>query len=551
MTPQTVLIGLDGATFTVLDALRQEGVMPCLGEFMASGVRAELRTVIPALTPPAWTSLVTGRSPGQHGIFDFFRKESPQSHALRLVTSRDMVGGEPIWSLAHRHGRRAIVLNFPVTFPAPHIDGYVVPGWMPWRQLRLGCHPVDLYDRLKKLPGFNPRELAMDMALEEKALEGCAPDEYADWIALHVRREQRWLQILERLLDEADACELVAILFDGVDKLQHLLWRFVDPAYAPLLRSPEERRVREGCLDYYRQLDDILARIVHLAGPEATVIIASDHGFGPQVRTFFVNAWLAQRGYLAWASGNGPHPSEKQLLGIGQIARHGYLLDWGRTQAYAPLPSGNGIHIVRADDEHPGGVSAADYERLRDQIVAELRALRDPDSGDPVVAGVWKREEIFAGPCLELAPDLTLVLQDGGLISILASEVAVRPRPQPSGAHRPEGIFIARGPALRSGVRLAPLSILDIAPLILYSLGLPIPGDLEGKVPIAALDPAVLQARPVEVAAPPSVGGGLAPALVERLRSQPEPGLDVEDPLQRAEAETEILGRLRSLGYIE
>jgi predicted AlkP superfamily phosphohydrolase/phosphomutase len=532
-----VLVGLDGATFTILDGLVREGLMPFLGEFMGSGVRAELGSVIPALTPPAWTSLVTGRSPGRHGIFDFFRRESPRSHNLRLVTSRDVLA-ETVWSLAQRHGRRASVLNFPLTFPPPPIDGYVVPGWMPWRQLRLGCHPAGLYDRLKTLPGFNPRELAMDMAQEEKALEGCDRDDYEAWIALHARREKQWLQILEALLDDDETCDLIAVLFDGVDKLQHLLWRFLDPGYVPLLQSPWERRVREGCLDYFRQLDGLLARIVQRVGPQATVIIASDHGFGAQVRTFFVNAWLEQRGDLAWARGDGPRPSPTQLLGVGQIARHGYLLDWERTQAYAPLPSGNGIHIVRADDERPGGVPVAEYDGFRNRLAAELLEVRDPATGAPVVAQVWKREEIFAGPCLELAPDLTLVLQDGGLISILASEAAVSPRSSPSGTHRPEGIFIARGPALRQGARLPRLSILDVAPLILYSLGLPIPDDLEGRVPVEALQPAALHARPAQIAAAPR------PASVERASMASEAELDDE-------AEREILRRLQSLGYVE
>jgi predicted AlkP superfamily phosphohydrolase/phosphomutase len=110
MTTRTVLIGLDGATFSTLDPLMQAAVMPFLESFVTSGVRAPLRSVIPALTPPAWTSLVTGRSPGQHGIFDFFRKESPHSHRLSLLNSRD-VGSETLWSLVNRQGLRATVLN--------------------------------------------------------------------------------------------------------------------------------------------------------------------------------------------------------------------------------------------------------------------------------------------------------------------------------------------------------------------------------------------------------------------------------------------------------
>jgi predicted AlkP superfamily phosphohydrolase/phosphomutase len=535
---RVVLIGLDGATFDVLDPIVESGEMPFLQRLLQEGVRACLRSTVPALTPPAWTSLLTGRSPGAHGIFDFFRRESAESPRIRFLTSRD-IGTEVIWSHANAAGQRMTVLNFPLTFPAPAIDGHIVPGgWMPWKQLRLGCHPAGLYDRLKELPGFNPRVLAMDMSHEEKALEGCARDEYEEWIDLHTRREQQWLGVTRYLMQE-DPSELTAVLFDGVDKLQHLCWRFIDPRTAPLLEEPWEQRVRERCLDYFREIDRIMAEIVDLAGPDATVVLASDHGFGPQVRTFFVNSWLEQRGYLAWAGSGRPDVSDDATLGVGQLARHVYQMDWTKTRAYAPMPSGNGIHIVRASDEHPYGVAEDEYEAFRDRLMAELGAVKDPVSGEQVVRKTWKREEVFAGPYMDLAPDLTLELQDGGLVSILASEQIVAPRPQPTGTHAPEGIFIARGPRIQQGVVVPELSILDVAPLLLYSLGLPIPSDLEGSLPQGALLPSALLEHPPEVGSP----GIAVPGEARQDGGKPS---EYDE-----EAEEEIIQRLRALGYVE
>lgn len=537
MRNQTLLIGLDGATWTVLDPLMADGTMPFLREIVASGARAELRTIVPALTPPAWTSLMTGRSPGKHGIFNFFRNESPQSPSIRFLTSQD-VGCETIWSLVNRHGLRATVLNFPLTFPAPPIDGYVVAGgWMPWRQLRLGCYPADLYDRLKTIPGFNPREIAMDMAHEEKALEGCRQDEYGAWIELHIRRERQWTNILKHLM-EHDRTELTAILFDGVDKLQHLCWRFIDPAYADTLTLPWEQHVHEQCRDYFHALDGLIAEIAASAGYDATLIFASDHGFGPQARTLFVNTWLEEQGCLRWVEGQTPRPSDTSVLGVGQIARHVYQLDWEHTKVYASMPGGNGLHIVRADAEHPNGVSDAEYEPLRDRLIAGLCSLRDPQTGELVVAAVGKREQIFDGPYLDLAPDLTLELTDGGLFSILAAETAVLPRPEPVGTHRPEGIFIAHGPHVRQGARLPELSILDVAPLILHTLRVAIPAELEGSVPTEVLAPGFPNTMPVEMRVP------LERAVAEPIDTPPDAGLDAEE-------EAEVLMRLRALGYVE
>ena len=189
-------------TFSVLDPLMHEGVMPCLKDLIASGVRSELASVIPPLTPPAWTSLMTGRSPGNHGIFDFLRFEfRPLGRELRVLDSGD-VECETVWSMLARHGLKTTVLNFPMTFPARGISGNVVPGWVPWRHLRLACYPRTLYGKLTEvLPDFNPRELAMDMSLEERALEGCnREEEYEGLIKLHIRRERQWFQVMRHLM---------------------------------------------------------------------------------------------------------------------------------------------------------------------------------------------------------------------------------------------------------------------------------------------------------------------------------------------------------------
>jgi predicted AlkP superfamily phosphohydrolase/phosphomutase len=363
-------------------------------------------------------------------------------------------------------------------FPPPRINGNVVPGgWMPWRQLRLGCYPPELYDQLKALPGFNARELAMDADEEERAIEGCERDEYESWIEQHIRREQQWFEILRHLM-RADPCELTALLFDGVDKLQHLCWRFLDPAYLNRTPSPWEQRIRDLCLQYFRQLDELLAGIADLADPDATIIMASDHGFGAQTETFAVNTWLENNGYLGWASETQRRHTDSTKVGMNQLARHVYLLDWERTLAYAPTPSGNGIHIVVAGQGGEKGIAPADYGRFRAELIESLNNVISPSTGEPVVSRVWTREEVFAGPRMELAPDLTLALRDGGLISILSSDVAVKPRPEPTGTHRPAGVFLASGPGVRQGVSLPQLSILDVAPTVLHALGLAVPGDM-------------------------------------------------------------------------
>lgn len=531
---KALLIGLDGATFTVLDPYMERGVMPFLRGLVGRAARATLRSVMPPLTPPAWTSLMTGKRPGNHGVFDFFQKESPESEYLRLADSHD-IRSATIWSLASDHGLRVTALNFPVTFPAPAVNGSVVPGgWMPWRQLRLGCYPPGLFDRLKALPSFNAQELAMDAALEEKAVEGCAADEYADWIALHTRREQRWFDVARYLMREEPA-DLVGIVFDGVDKLQHLCWRFLDPAYWSPDPSAWEMEMRALCEAYFRQLDRMIEELVDLAGPDASVVIASDHGGGPADSVFYLNTWLERHGYLAWADRGSAEAAEGSHLGLRRISRHVYELDWERTVAYAATPSSQGIHIVARKPGTGEEMSPEEYRRIRDGLAAALRAARDPETGRPIVAEVRTRDEVFAGPYEALAPDLSLLLEDGAAVSILRGDELIRRRPEIGGNHRPEGILIAGGPGLRRGVALGERSIVDVAPLVLACLGLPIPGDLDGRVPDELFD--LEGPRPAVLA---------TPARPTAAHEAP-----VRSAVLDQDVDTAILERLRALGYVE
>jgi predicted AlkP superfamily phosphohydrolase/phosphomutase len=164
-----------------------------------------------------------------------------------------------------------------------------------------------------------------------------------------------------------------------------------------------------------------------------------------------------------------------------------------------------------------------------------LRAFRCPRTGEPVVTHIWTREEAFAGKYMGLAPDLTLALRDGGFVSILPSDTPLKDRREPTGTHRPEGVFIAAGPGVRRGARLSQLSILDVAPVLLDALGLPIPEDLEGRVPKELYEPSRMAARPS--------------SMGERTR-RPLEAIQEPEPREE-EGQEEIVQRLKALGYLE
>lgn len=496
---RTLFIGLDGATFTVLDALSSaanggEPVMPFLARMYRGGARSVLHSTPNPLTPPAWMSLMTGKNPGKHGIFDFIRVED-RGHDVffTLYDFRDCQT-ETIWSIASRMGKRVGVLNFPITAPpARDINGFMVPGFVPWRHLRRNTFPDDLFDVLKTVPGLDFKELAWDFEREKKATDDLTDEDRERWVRYHLPREKQWSLIAQFLMKE-HAPDLMAVMFDGVDKLQHQAWPFIDPAAGYDPGDPYHQRMRAMCLDYFHQLDGYIQALVEQAGPDTRVFVASDHGFTASTEVVRINAFLAEKGYLRWKEM--PDSAEAGRREDSMFAN----LDWNETVAYCPTGSSNGISIRVADRPGAPGVKPEEYAALRDRIMRDLRELRD-EAGEPVITSVFTREEVFTGPATGRSPDLLLVLRDRGFVSIKNKTPVVERRRQAAGTHHPDGVFFAFGPGVRAGEVTGAHGVADVGATLLYSLGLEIPEDLDGRVATGVFTPAHLQQHAVKVGA--------------------------------------------------
>ena len=529
---RTLFIGLDGATFTILDQLTGPlpgtgVVMPFLAKFMASGARARLRSTPNPLTPPAWISIMTGRSPGHHGVFDFIRAEEKAGQMyFTLYDSRD-IRTETIWSIASRQNRKVVSLNFPMTAPPRKINGALVPGFVPWKHLRRNTTPADLYERLAVIPEFDPKSLAWDFDHEKQACEVLDDSEVENWVAYHLPREKQWFRIAEYLLNE-DKPDFLAVMFDGTDKMQHQAWAFLDANLAPKNPTPFERRMRELCLDYFRALDGYIEALVSAAGESAQVFMASDHGFTATTEVVRINTYLHQKGYLHWARTDDSEASRRREN--SQFAN----IDWSRTLAYCRTPSSNGITIRVSDGPGQPGIRPEQYEEFRRQLMEDLHELRDAH-GEPVVRDILKREDCFSGPAMRQAPDLTLVLRDYGFVSIRNLEPAVMPRDLAAGTHHPDGVFMAGGRGVVAGAVVDRLDIVDVAPTLLYSLGLPVPQDFEGKVPRDFFSEDYLRFKPVRT------GRATLPVSDGRVQSE-EISQDEKDKL---------VAQLQMLGYME
>jgi predicted AlkP superfamily phosphohydrolase/phosphomutase len=210
-------------------------------------------------------------------------------------------------------------------------------------------------------------------------------------------------------------------------------------------------------------------------------------------------------------------------------------VDWKRSQAYAVGYIGQ-IFINTLGREPQGLVAPGEeYRRVRASIVEKLRALRDPADGAPLVDEIYLKEDIYSGPYLEDAPDIVFFPRNLETIAFgdfeFPSNKLVEPAYAISGHHRMNGILFMRGPGVKPGVELGGASIIDMAPTILYNLGLPVPDDMDGQVLQAAYAPEVFERRPVTF-------------------SQGEGGEKPGEPDYSEEDQAEIEERLRSLGYL-
>ena len=183
-----LFIGLDGATFTVIDRLTaldpHSGVvvMPFLKRILDGGVRAKLRSTRNPLTPPAWVWLMTGRTPGHHGVFDFLRTEERANDVYFTLTDSRDVRTEMICSIATRQQRRVVALNFPIAAPPRRQSGTIVPGFVPWKHLRRNVAAAGDLRASQGIRGVRIlKALAWDFELESKAMEALDEDDLEQW----------------------------------------------------------------------------------------------------------------------------------------------------------------------------------------------------------------------------------------------------------------------------------------------------------------------------------------------------------------------------------
>jgi predicted AlkP superfamily phosphohydrolase/phosphomutase len=534
-----LMIGLDGGTMAVVKPLAEQGLLPNLASLMKGGVSGDLESTMPFITPPAWATFFTAKHPGRHGLFDF-TKTNPDTGEKEFVNFSD-VHSDTLWSVLTKNGKKVCSINVPLTYPMPKIDGYLISGLMsPPEQLI--THPESLAEEITTRCGYIADIIFIrDWHKDEDKI----PD-------LLTRCTEKRTDSSIYLMKKFD-WDFFMTVYTETDRMQHILWDHILDE-----RRPEA--LRKKVLAYYTFLDASIGRLIKEVDSDTTIMVMSDHGFGPIGKKVYLNKWLRDKGFLAVQEGKTKTMNlkrkmkgkayrlltksdklSKMLFGNRRAPRSvaGYkkvfeCMDWDKTLAFAASNTDHGI-TINLKGRNPYGVvePGREYEELRDRIIRELRGFKDPDTGEVLVTEVHKREEVYSGPFVEKAPDILFVLGDGRhIVSTQHADRLVETSERDTGSHRINGMFIASGPEIARNKEVDNARIIDVMPTILYDMGLAIPDDIDGRIMTEIFDEGFLKEHSPRFT---------KPDFVDK---------EAEDALT-SEEKGEMEERLKSLGYMD
>ena len=575
-TRRVVVVGLDGATFDLIQPWVAQGKLPTLARLLRTSAWAPLESVLHPFTAQAWTSMVTGANQGKHRIFDFWERDF-STYGFRL-TNASFRALPALWTLLSQAGRRVIVLNVPMTYPPEKVNGVLVSGWDTPGMGAAFTYPLALKAELPALSGGQPYVIVPDDWKYSTAQRG-------DMVMAELLREIDVRFAVVTNLMAREPWDLTFFVVSALDGAAHFLWKYHDPAH-PLYDPAANAQMftEDPLLQVYQRADQRLGEFLATLPPDVHVLVVSDHGEGAlEDIEIHLNLWLAQQGLLTLRTpgsrrslGNALKWLAAKLVDRGKRALYGRVsfstlsrlrhwwpdklrvtlgeesffpgVDWAHTLAYSEEVRGNIWINLKGRDPRGTVAPGVEYEALRQRIITDLQDLRDPRTGKRLVRRVWRREERFSGPFSDRLPDLLVEAEYPDLFRPRGAYAGREPvrhltleemrHRRITGCHRPNGIFFAHGPAVQPDLSLAPASILDVAPTVLHLLGEPVPSWMDGRVLTEMLTPEALASQPVE----------------SRPQTPPLPRVNADDDTgvqsyDEAEAQ-EVTDRLAGLGYL-
>ncbi|HEU4390564.1 MAG TPA: alkaline phosphatase family protein [Blastocatellia bacterium] len=541
MQPRVIVIGLDAATFDLIEPWSAAGHLPAISTVTRQGASGRLLSTPNMHSASAWTSILTGLNPGRHGLFVFSDRDYATGDQVFFKGGdRD---GSTIVSHLNRHQLSSGLLNVPMTYPAEcSSGGFAVSGLdAPSLNADAFCPAALRAELLSRFPEYSFTPKGLGRMMETGDLDGAM----ASWMAL-IETQTR---AAEYLLD-ARPVDFFMTVYTASDWGGHNLWKYLDQADQVADKRPQP------LLKIYKALDAAVERLLARAADGTQVYVISDHGMGRHSgASYHLPEWLEQKGYLSRSK----RPAQSSIVGsAGQLARKWIpqtikdriktqisqdrlrslqssekdtffeSIDWSRTTAYSE-PGRHVININLEGRNRGGTVPADKYDELCRQLIDDLSGWTD-SQGRFVVDKTTRREDVYGGHHSGRSSDLFVHWNPVASVGPPPAEIRERGFWW-SGDHRPEGVLICKGPGIQSGARIDNATVYDLVPTILYLAGLSVPEGLDGRVIEQACSAEFLEANK------PTIAGDTA--------SQPG------GSSQLSESEEQLIEqKLRDLGYL-
>ncbi len=433
--------------------------LPNFSQLVAQGLWGPLRSSDPPITVPAWSSMFSSLNPGRLGFFGF-RNRIAGSYDGRWIATSAAVRAPRLWDIMGDQGRRVCIVGVPQTYPVSPVNGVLIASFLTPDTSSDYVYPAPLKPEIERVADGYMLDVANFRTEQKQELlaQIYAMTDKRFAVARHLLASQPW--------------DLFIMVEMGTDRIHHGFWRYAapeHPRYEP--GNPYENVI----LDYYRHLDEQLGALLQLVPDDALVLVVSDHGAKRMAGSFNVNDWLIQAGYLKLRR----EPTQSAELDAA-------LVNWPETIAWAWGGYYARIFINLEGREPQGAVTAADYERVRARLRADLEGITD-DRGRKMDTVVLRPEQIYHGPHTAEAPDLLVYFDDLswragqniGNTGLHSAETEIGPD---DAVHDYDGIFVMHDPLSRAIGPRDRLHLMDVAPTVLSRVELPVPAHMEGTV---------------------------------------------------------------------
>ncbi len=455
---KVIIFGLDAAPpELVFD--KWLDYLPNIRHLVSDGISGTLESTIPAITCPAWMSMVTGVNPGRLGIYGFRNRSHYDYEGLSFADS-STVKEETIWDILSRHGKRPIVIGVPLTYPLkPVYNGLMVSCFLtPDKSYQFTC-PDELRYEVERVSGGYILDVK-DFRGEEK---GHVLNTIYEMTGKRFRLTRHFIQ--------NEDWDFLIMVEMGTDRIQHAFWKDFDnshPGYLP------GNKYEDVIFDYYRYIDDEIGSTLALLDDDTIVLIVSDHGARMMEGGICINEWLINNGYLRLVD----YPEK-----VTPISRD--MIDWDRTMIWGEGGYYGRLFFNVKGREPRGIILRQNYESLRNELITALEDQRD-ERGHKINTRAFKPQEIYS-ECRNIPPDLIVYYGDLAWRSVgSVGHRTIWADENDTGAdyanHSQHGIFVMSGDnGCHSQIRDG-LNIMDVASTVLDRMGIDIPWYMEGEI---------------------------------------------------------------------